>query len=218
MWVGRLGRQRARWSAILLSLGAVNESTGAMRSTGMTTEDDAIGALRRGVIDGLASLVGMHQLKALRTAYGILGDRAAAEDVVAEAFLRVFERIATFSPGRAFEPWFYRIVVNLALDLRRRTRRAEKAAATAPEPAAAWDVEGLEERVTLAGLLGTMPPEERAVLVLRYYLDLDEASIATVVGCPVGTVKSRLHRARLRLRARIEDQQDGWLPAASRGA
>jgi RNA polymerase sigma-70 factor (ECF subfamily) len=184
----------------------------------MTTEDEAIGALRRGEIDGLANLVGMHQLKALRTAYGILGDRAAAEDVVADAFLRVFERISTFSPGRAFEPWFYRIVVNLALDHRRRARRAEQTAATVPEPIAAWAVEGLEERVALAGLLGTMPPEERAVLVLRYYLDLGETSIATIVGCPVGTVKSRLHRARLRLRVRMGDQQDGWSPATIRGA
>jgi RNA polymerase sigma-70 factor (ECF subfamily) len=184
----------------------------------MTAEDEAIGALRRGEIDGLANLVGMHQLKALRTAYGILGDRAAAEDVAADAFLRVFERISTFSAGRPFEPWFYRIVVNLALDHRRRTRRAEQTTATIPEPVVAWDVEGLEEREALADLLRTMPPEERAVLVLRYYLDLDEASIATVVGCPVGTVKSRLHRARLRLRARMDDQQDGWLQAASRGA
>jgi RNA polymerase sigma-70 factor (ECF subfamily) len=184
----------------------------------MSTEAEAIETLRRGEIDGLADLVGIHQLKALRTAYGILGDREAAEDVVADAFLRVFDRIATFTPGRAFAPWFYRIVVNIALDRRRRTRLAEQTIAAVPGPVVAWDSDRLEERVVVAGLLGTIPPEERAVLVLRYYLDLDEASIATVVGCPVGTVKSRLHRARLRLRVRMDDPQGGWSPAGSKGA
>jgi RNA polymerase sigma-70 factor (ECF subfamily) len=184
----------------------------------MATEDEAIEALRRGEIDGLTGLVAMHQLKALRTAYGILGNRAAAEDVVADAFLRVFDRIGTFGPGRSFEPWFYRIVVNLALDDRRRARLAEQVSAAVPDAVVPWDLDGLEQRVVLAGLIGTIPIEERAVLVLRYYLDLDEASIATVVGCPVGTVKSRLHRARLRLRVRLDDPQDGWSPATSKGA
>ena len=86
-------------------------------------EREAIVALRRGDIKGLELLFRLHQLRAIRTAYLITGDQQTAEDVVADAFLTVYERIRQFDERRPFEPWFYRIVVNGALVVVRRVTR-----------------------------------------------------------------------------------------------
>ena len=184
----------------------------------MSTQNDAIAALQRGEIAGLATLVDLHQLNARRTAYLILGDRAAAEDVVAEAFLRVFDRIGRFDSTRSFEPWFYRIVVNLAIDDRRRRSRSRRDDTIAETAVDAVDLEARELRADIDAELRALPPDERAVVVLRYFLDLDERAIADAVGCPVGTVKSRLHRARERLRVRLTTPEPIWAPSPSEGA
>jgi RNA polymerase sigma-70 factor (ECF subfamily) len=184
----------------------------------VSTQDDAIAGLRRHEIAGLGVLVDLHQLKARRTAYLILGDRAAAEDVVAEAFLRVWEQIGRFDPTRPFEPWFYRIVVNLAIDDRRRRARSQP---DTDVPERASDDAGFlagEARADLEEQLRALPRDERVVIVLRYYHDLDEAAIAAIVGCPVGTVKSRLHRARERLRVRLASAEATWATSPSEGA
>ena len=168
---------------------------------------------------GLASLVRLHQLKALRIVYGILGDRAAAEDVVSEAFLKVVDGIARFDPARAFEPWFYRIVVNLAIDYRRKARRSETRPEVLPmQSTPPTDLDTRELRIVLAQEIARLPRIERAALVLRYYLDMDEDAIAAVLNCPVGTVKSRLHRARQRLRVSLSDPEHEWAPTPAEGA
>jgi len=144
----------------------------------------------RGGIAGLAHIVELHQLKALRTAYGILGDRAAAEDVVSEAFLKVVNGIARFDRARAFEPWFYRIVVNLAIDYRRKARRSEAPPESLPmQSGPSADLDARELRIVVAQEIARLPRIERAALVLRYYLDMDEDAMATVLNVPVGTVK-----------------------------
>jgi RNA polymerase sigma-70 factor, ECF subfamily len=185
----------------------------------VTGQDAAVDELKRGEMAGLASLVELHQLKALRTVYAILGDRAAAEDVVSDAFLKVVDRIDTFDRARAFEPWFYRIVVNLAIDYRRKARRS----ATRPEvlpvksvPSA--ELDNRELRIDMAMEIDRLPRPERAALVLRYYLDMKEEAMAAILNCPVGTVKSRLHRARQRLRVSLSDPEHEWAPAPIEGA
>src|SRR5260370_38292366 len=87
-----------------------------MRRSFVEAQAVAIAALQTGDIRGLAALVNLHQLKALRVAYGILGSRSAAEDAVADAFIKVFEKIHTFDGSRPFEPWLNRLVVNTASD------------------------------------------------------------------------------------------------------
>jgi RNA polymerase sigma-70 factor (ECF subfamily) len=162
--------------------------------------------------------VDLHQLKARRTAYLILGDRAAAEDVVAEAFLRVWERIGRFDVSRPFEPWFYRIVVNLAIDDRRRRARSQPDAVVRERASVDTARAAGEARADLEEQLRALPPIERAVIVLRYFHDLEEPAIAAVLDCPVGTVKSRLHRARERLRVRLITTETTWAASPSEGA
>jgi len=172
------------------------------------TERDAIAALQRGDINGLDLLVRRYQISAIRVAFGITSDRAAAEDVVAEAFITAFARIGQFDSRRAFAPWFYRIVVNDALKIIRRKRPIRMPAcavgALADRAEAACDPEATSLRQDMQGeviaAIQTLPPPQRAAVILRYYLDLDEAAIAAILGCPRGTVKWRLYAARQRLR------------------
>ena len=187
-------------------------------------EREAIIALRGGNIRGLEALVRLHQLRALRTAYNITGDRQLAEDIVADAFLTVHDRIGQFDSRRPFEPWFYRIVVNGALKALRKTSRSptvadEDTSIGQADPALGPEMNVLlrETRLLLWDAVGSLPPKQRAVVVLRHYLDLDERTIAQTLGCPLGTVKWRLHAARSRLRRILEqidaaDREWGYAP------
>lgn len=171
-------------------------------------EQDAVAALKRGDINGLTPLVRRYQIPAIRVAFGITNDRAAAEDVVAEAFITAFARIRQFDPHRPFAPWFYRIVVNDALKIVRRRQPmrvpacagrgwADRAAAESDPEATSLHREMQGEIVTA---IRTLPPPQRAAVILHYYLDMDDAEIAATLGCPRGTVKWRLYAARQRLR------------------
>ena len=157
----------------------------------------------------------MYQLQAVRTAYLITGERPIAEDVVMDAFLMAYDHIGQFDTRRSFFPWFYRIVVNNALMAIRKAHHApahneqndhalQHCRSPAPEPEDAvlrWEIQQ-----ALVAALDTLPPNQRAALVLRCYLGMDEAAIARTLGCPLGTVKWRLHAARRRLRGTFSNE------------
>jgi len=176
-------------------------------------EQEAIARLKRGDIGGLEGLVRKYQVRAVRTAYLVVGDRALAEDIVQAAFLRAYERIGQFDAGRPFGPWFLRSVVNDAVKAAARRQRqvpletSPQGEETSPadlladpDPGPADLVEAAEIRQAVWAALGQLPPSQRATIVLRYYLDLSEAEMADELACPPGTVKWRLHAARKRLR------------------
>jgi len=176
-------------------------------------EREAIARLKRGDISGLEALVRQYQVKAVRTAYLIIRDRALAEDIVQAAFLRAYERIGQFDTGRPFGPWFLRSVVNDALKAAARRERQVSLEASPegegaslaelladPNPGPDELAEAAETRQTVWAALGKLPPAQRAAIVLRYYLDLSETEMADELACPPGTVKWRLHAARKRLR------------------
>jgi RNA polymerase sigma-70 factor (ECF subfamily) len=172
-------------------------------------EADAIRRLRAGDIAGLEVLVHRYQVRAVRAAYLVVRERALAQDLVQSAFLRAFERIDGFDVTRPFGPWFLRLVLNDALKaVARRGRevhlgdaadRLAQSADPAPEPDRAWEHAETADQIWVA--LGLLTPVQRAAVVQRYYLDLTEAEMASVLGCPQSTVKSRLHAARERLRS-----------------
>ncbi len=140
----------------------------------------------------------------LRTAYLIVWDEAEAEDLVQESLLKVakrWPRVRAMDHPRAYAR---RVLVNLALDGRaRRARRRQELGDTPPaEPAdlgSARELCLIDARDELLGALATLPPHQRAVLVLRYFADLPEAEVAEALGCSIGTVKSRASRALERL-------------------
>lgn len=180
-------------------------------------EAEALEAVRRGDERGLEFLVARHELQARRIAFAITGNLATAEDVVAEAFLKVHQHIGRFEAGRRFSPWFLKIVTNEALYAARKTRRADRLHALLgrqpDRPADPVEVaEGNELRREVAAAVRGLEPRERAAITLRYLLDLDERSVAETLGWPLGTVKTRLHRARVRLReqlgSRLQDRPE----------
>lgn len=141
----------------------------------------------------------------------ILGNRADAADAVHDAFAQVLARPQAWDRRRGpLRPWFLRVVRNRCIDLLRRrtpTQAAEDLLADpGASPEAALETEQRDRR--LARTLASLRPEQRQILVLRDYMDLSYAELADVLGLAPGTVMSRLHRARLALRERLEDDDD----------
>lgn len=177
-------------------------------------EAEAIERLRRGDIAGLELLVRRYQTTALRAAQLVTRDRALAEDVVQAAFIRAYERIGKFDTARPFGPWFLRSVVNAAVQATARESRwkvsgrepevqpaALLGALQDPGPGPEATLEAAETRGELRTALSRLAPAQRAAVVLRYYLDLNEAEMVAHLASPRGTIKRRLHDARQRLRA-----------------
>lgn len=165
-------------------------------------EAEAIQACLRGQAEGLAILYEMYRLPVFRTSFRLLGERASAEDATQEIFLRVFERISTFGGQSAFSTWLYRLAVNHCLNLLdKRKRRAmvpvedlHHRADVAGEPEEAYARSQRRDR--LVRLIGVLSVDHRTVLVLREIEDLSYSEIAAVLEVPLGTVMSRLARAR----------------------
>lgn len=165
----------------------------------------AIQRLRRGDISGLQTLVERYQVKAARTAYLITRDVAVADDVMQAAFLRVYKAIQTFEVSRPFEPWLMRIVVNLALKTLNTPLEVsidegieEILPDSEADPALVIEDHALEGIVRDA--LEQLPPKQRAVIVLHYYLDYTEGEIAAALERPLGTVRWQLHAAKKQLK------------------
>jgi RNA polymerase sigma-70 factor (sigma-E family) len=144
----------------------------------------------------------------LRTAYLIVGDLHEAEDLVQETLLKVARRWPKVS--RMAKPAAYarRVLVNLALrEGPSRSRREAELSKTDPTEMAApaTPLDGHDE---LHAALAALPPRQRAVLVLRYYLDLPEAEVATTLQCSLGTVKSTACRGLARLEQTLRPTND----------
>ena len=179
-------------------------------------ECSAITALRRGEVDALRILVTRHQTDAIRLAALILGDRTAAEDAVADAFLRVWDTAGRFDPSRPFRPWFRKLVVREALRVIRSRRQwgAMPEESADPWPSPEEQAERVELRAQVATAVQTLSPTLRSAVVLRFYGGLKEKEIAVALHCALGTVKWRLSEAKRQLRGALAR---GGLEVGGRG-
>jgi RNA polymerase sigma-70 factor (ECF subfamily) len=181
----------------------------------MDAEEELVRRSRSGDRSAFARLVEEHQTVARRVATAVLGSGGDADDVVQEAFMRAYTRLAQFDGGRSFRPWLLAIVANEARNRRRATgRRAAVTLRVAERPDALVDDpatdperahEAAELRGRLAAAVASLPERDREVVALRYFAELTEAESAEALGCPVGTVKSRLSRALVRLRGAMAE-------------
>ena len=141
----------------------------------------------------LEFLVNTYEDALYRAALAILGDRCEAEDAVQDAFLRCWEKAPEFETPEHARAWLLRVLVNGCKSrLRLAWRRVGPLPETLPAP-------GPEEREELEELF-SLPPEDRAVIHLHYYEGFSTGEIAQMLGQRPGTVRSRLFRARERLR------------------
>ena len=141
-----------------------------------------------------------HWSTAYRTAYLVVHDAAAAEDIAQEAFLAAVRALDRFDRRRPFGPWLHRIVVNRAIDWSRARALRREIGPGAEEPAAP---EQRSDDGTLVALLATLSPEHRAVIVLRYLLEYTPGEISELLDLPRGTVNSRLRRGLDALKERL---------------
>ena len=138
-----------------------------------------------------------------RLAFGMLHDREAAEDAVQEATFRAWMRLENVRPGWSVRPWFFGIVANQCRSLRRGRWWSVIKLAT-PWQSASSPEDQIVRGADVRRALRTLPTDRLEVLVLHYYMDLSLEEVAAVVGSPVGTVKSRIHRALGQLRPQVE--------------
>jgi RNA polymerase sigma-70 factor (ECF subfamily) len=179
-------------------------------------EREWIEAARRGDASAFEELVRQYQEIAFRTAYLVVGDADEARDAAQEGFLRAHAALGRFRPDAEFRPWLLRIVANAARNRRRSASRRAEMALRAFRDAASGDAApspevlllAAERRSELLAAVNGLRAEDRLVIALRWFLDLNEAEMAAVLDCPRGTVKSRLSRATSRLRAAIGEADD----------
>jgi RNA polymerase sigma-70 factor (ECF subfamily) len=184
----------------------------------MATDEQLALGVQQGNTAELARLVERHHSPLLGFLYRMTGgDRALAEDLVQEAFLRVLRAIGQYRYPRPFKPWLYAIAVNLTRDHFKRaiTRHSDLPGDDAP----LWESlagdsppdEGMlaaDEARQVAAAIAALPAHQREAVILRYYQELSLAEIAEVLAVPVGTVKSRLTLGLRRLKAGLEDEHD----------
>lgn len=179
---------------------------------GQVDESDLIVRCQTGDRAAFEELFYLYRDDVFRFSYLVVRDATLAQDVVQEAFFKVFRSIEKFQFRSSFKSWLYRVVVNEAITILRRRKLKEdldpdpdaSRVYTGEAPARQWQPEEAaldsEERDLLRGAVGQLDPIHRTVVVLKYFHDFSDSEIAAVVGCPPGTVKSRLHRARELLR------------------
>lgn len=166
---------------------------------------------RQGDLDAYEALLRCHQQDAQRASFLVLRQREEAEDAVQEAFVRAWDRIDQFDARRDFRPWLLKIVTNEARDrLRARGRRRRLKLRAIREMDTKKAVPSPERSVVTSERVGAvieeingMDEDDQTIMSYRYFLDLPTAEIADLLDMPHGTVRSRISRARQRLRERL---------------
>jgi RNA polymerase sigma factor (sigma-70 family) len=173
-------------------------------------------------------LVERHNRSVLVLVARMVRDQGVAEELAQDAFVKAFGALRSFDPSYKFANWLLRIAHNVAIDHLRKTRPAvlsiDDAAsghemadvlADQREPSAFDRAVQRDFRQDLEAALDALRPEFRRLVVMRYLEDMSYEDIAEVLGLPLGTVKSHLHRARAALGRRLADA--GWGPDSSGG-
>jgi RNA polymerase sigma-70 factor (ECF subfamily) len=160
---------------------------------------------RRGDHDAFAVLAGAAIARLDSAARLILRDRELARDVVQETLLRAWRDLPGLRDPDRFDVWLNRLLTHTAIDEARRRRRRVIEVELDPIDAPIADpTSGLFDRDEIMRAFGRLPAEQRAVIVLHYYLDLPLADAAASLGIPLGTAKSRLNRAVSAMRAAVD--------------
>lgn len=173
------------------------------------TDKELIEACQRGEADAFRELFEQHKDKVYSIALRYSGDASVAMDIAQDTFLKLFSSIRSFRGDSTFESWLYRLVVNSCFDQKRRVRRLMPLvdglvdALQAPGESAFDEIVRSELSSQVRSAVGSLPAEQRMVVVLRYTQGLSYDKIADILGCSVGTVASRLNRVHKVLERRL---------------
>jgi RNA polymerase sigma-70 factor (ECF subfamily) len=173
----------------------------------------------KGRTEAFGELICRYQDRLYNTVYRLLDNAEDARDVVQDAFLHAYQALATFKGDSLFFTWLYRIAVNTAFSLKRKQRailsidRAREGDAAAdPLDASAsnqpdFALEQADEERVIQAALSRLSPEHRAVLIMKDMEGEKYETMAEVLQVPIGTIRSRLHRARMELRELLLQQK-----------
>jgi len=179
---------------------------------GAQDEAALVRAAQAGDAKAFAEIVRRYQRAIYRLAYGLTRSSSDADDLAQETFLRAYQALGRFRVGEPMYPWLARIATNQAFSLfRSRRRRPETPLEPLVEAGRQWSAEDdpaeetaeREHRARIQSAFAELKPEHQAVLVLRAVQDLSYEEIATTLQIPLGTVMSRLSRARAELKSRL---------------
>jgi RNA polymerase sigma-70 factor, ECF subfamily len=187
--------------------------------------DDAllIQRFQKGDRNAFDELIRKHQARAYQYAYRLTRDSEEASDVVAEAFVRVYNAVCNFKGQSAFTTWLYRILTNCFLDIRKKEKSRPKTSLEAALQTPDGDLERQvedpsrspheeternerERRIELA--VEDLPEYQRVMIIMYHAEQMSYEEIAKALDLPIGTVKSRLNRARLSLREILTEEQE----------
>lgn len=170
---------------------------------------------KQGNLEAFDMLVRRYESKIYNMAYRFMGNDADAGDLAQETFIRLYKSLPTFRGESAFLTWLYRICANACRDELRKKKRQQEISwdeiscgleATAKynnDPLPEEILEQLELKDSIQFCLGSLSEEHRLIIILREIQELSYDEIARVLDCTMGTVKSRLSRARLALKEKV---------------
>jgi RNA polymerase sigma-70 factor (ECF subfamily) len=175
---------------------------------------------RKGQTAAFGELVRRYQDRLFNTVYRLVDSTEDAQDVVQEAFLHAYQSLDRFKGDAQFFTWLYRIAVNSAISLQRKQRTTVRLGASrggqgsVPEPHDLSEfsqpdqaLERADEERRIQSALNRLSAEHRAVLILKDLEDQKYETMAEILQVPIGTIRSRLHRARLELREVLEKME-----------
>ena len=178
-------------------------------------DEDLVRRYLSGDRAAFAALVERHERRVYNLALRMTGREEDARDATQDAFLTVLRKLSSFRGEAAFTTWLHRVTVNACYDLLRKRQRApllERGEGDLPalEPPPAPDhADASSLSMDVQQALLQVPEDFRAVMILHDVHDLRQEEVAAIVGVPVGTVKSRLHRGRIALAKAMGIQQEG---------
>jgi RNA polymerase sigma-70 factor (ECF subfamily) len=176
-------------------------------------DDDAVGRAQEGDLAAFKTLVDRYKKRIYSIAYQMTGNHSDADDAAQETFIRAYRGLRYFKGQSNFYTWLYRIMINCCMDvLRKRKRRGEIELNEALDADVyAGDSRGADRDAQLGELRGavrqalaSLPRKQRMALVLHEFDGIPHAEIAKIMRCSEGTVRSRLHYARLRMQEKLK--------------
>ena len=171
------------------------------------SDDGLLALVAEGDRRAFAQLMDRHIDRAHGLAKRVLGNRSDAEDVVQDAFMKVWQKAGQWEPGRAqFSTWLYRVVVNRCLDLKRKPVNAaldNVAEQSDDRPDAYEDIEARERQATIAKAVADLPERQRTAIALSYTAGMSNAQAAETMEISVKAFESLLVRAKRELRGRL---------------
>lgn len=180
--------------------------------------------IRAGDLQALERLVERKRERALRLARHVVGNDDDAKDVAQMAFIRVWRNLGDYRQGSGFDPWFHRIVMNLAIDFRRRAaarrRGLEGLAGESSVRRASGPSEGSLARDEVSRIFDDLsrdlPPQQRAVFALREVEGMDTEEVARALGVRPSTVRNHLFQARRTLQRLMRERYPEYVPGGRR--